>query len=508
MHPPRELPHHGGIDVSAARPNTAERPVTADGPYTASKPNILFIFADDQRFDTIGALGNPAVHTPSLDRLVARGTAFTHAHIPSGTNAAICMPSRAMLHTGRSLFRLVESGQGIPADHRTLGETLRAHGYRSFGCGKWHNGKESYQRSFGEGDEIFFGGMADHWNVPAFHYDPTRAYDSVLYEIREPQKTNQVTERRCDHIHAGRHSTDIISDAAVRFLEDYDGKDPFFLYVSFLAPHDPRSMPREYLDMYDAAKVELPPNFMGGHPFDNGELLVRDELLAGFPRTPAETRRHIAEYYAMITHLDAGIGRILGALDRSGHAENTIVVFAADNGLAVGQHGLFGKQNCYEHSVRVPLIFAGPGIPRGETRSAYVYLHDLFPTLCELIGIDVPESVDGISFKKAFDHPALRHRETLYFAYRELHRAVKDDRYKLIEYVVGGRHVMTQLFDLYEDPWETRNLAGDPAYAGILVRLRGELVRHSHEWGDRRSKWGQVFWPAFDATPKDVPARP
>src|SRR5690606_37701687 len=139
--------------------------------------------------------------------------------------------------------------------------------------------------------------------------------------------------RECDHIHAGRHSSEIICDAAIRFLENHDAGKPFFAYVSFLAPHDPRSMPKQYLEMYDPQEIELPPNFMGGHPFDTGHLQGRDEILAGFPRDPDVTRRHIAEYYGMISHLDAQIGRVLGALEQSGHAENTLIVFSCDNGL-------------------------------------------------------------------------------------------------------------------------------------------------------------------------------
>ncbi|MFW5893602.1 MAG: sulfatase-like hydrolase/transferase [Verrucomicrobiota bacterium] len=140
--------------------------------------NILFLFTDDQRFDTIAALGNPAIHTPNLDRLVARGTAFTRAHIPGGTSSAVCMPSRAMLHTGRNLFDLLGQGETIPADHTLLGEALQQAGYTTFGTGKWHNGPESFARSFNDGAEIFFGGMDDHWNVPACDYDPSGRYDN------------------------------------------------------------------------------------------------------------------------------------------------------------------------------------------------------------------------------------------------------------------------------------------------------------------------------------------
>lgn len=461
-----------------------------------SKPNIVFFFTDDQRFDTIHALGNREVITPNLDRLVARGTAFTQAHIPGGTVPAVCMPSRAMLHTGRTLFHIEGAGERIPESHATLGEVLRQAGYRTFGTGKWHNGPHSYHRSFSDGDEIFFGGMADHWNVPVYRYDPSGKYDATCLVVDDPARSNQTRARRCDHIHAGKHSSELLADSAIHFVMRYDADAPFFLYLSFLAPHDPRTMPEEFLRLYQPDALSLPPNFMGGHPFDNGELHVRDELLAGFPRTPEETRRHLAEYYAMISHLDAQIGRVMDALEEKGVLDQTLLIFASDNGLALGQHGLFGKQNCYDHSVRVPLLFAGPGIPKGFQSEAFVYLHDIFPTVCELVGIETPSSVEGISLVRAMRHSDEKVRNTLYFAYSDKQRAVKDRRYKLIEYVVGGRHTVTQLFDLEADPWEIHNLADDPAHAKTLARLRQEMVRYREEWGDPKTPWGQCFWEA------------
>ena len=286
----------------------------------AKQPNVLLFFTDDQRFDTIHALGNSAISTPNIDRLVARGTTFTHAHIPCGTHGAICMPSRAMLHTGRSLFHLHDSGSSIPDEHTMLGEALRGQGYRTWGAGKWHNGRASFNRGFAEGDEIMFGGMADHWNVPVYHYDPSGAYDTRLAYIPNPPAfgNNEIHWRECDHIHSGRHSSEILCDAAVDYIGRQDGDVPFFAYVSLLAPHDPRTMPERFRTMYSPDEVDLPPNFLGAHPFDNGGLRIRDELLAEFPRTPEEIRRHIAEYYAMISHLDHEFGRVLGALDEAG----------------------------------------------------------------------------------------------------------------------------------------------------------------------------------------------
>ena len=304
-----------------------------------------------------------------MDRLVTDGTAYTNAHIPCGTAGAVCMPSRAMLHSGRSLFRIDGQGPQIPTDHITLGETLRANGYNTFGTGKWHNGPAAYHRSFSHGDEIFFGGMADHWQVPAFHYDPTGRYDATVPRCVNAFNSRDVQQVRADHIHSGKHSSEMVCDAAIDFIQTHGQAGPFFSYISFLAPHDPRVMPEEFRQMYDPAAIELPPNFIGGHPFDTGALRIRDENLAEFPRAPEEVRQHIAEYYAMITHLDYQLGRVLDTLEVKGLRENTIIVFAADNGLAVGQHGLMGKQNCYEHSVRVPLIFSGLVLlPASKTR--------------------------------------------------------------------------------------------------------------------------------------------
>jgi arylsulfatase A-like enzyme len=314
-----------------------------------SRPNILILFADDQRFDTIHALGNEEIITPCLDALVDRGTAFTNACIMGGTRGAICMPSRAMLMTGRTLFHLEREGQVIPADHTMLGEALQAAGYNTFGTGKWHNGRSAYARSFSHGDQVFFGGMSDHFKVPLNPFDPSGEYpeSGIFHEEK-------------------LHSSDLFSGAACNFLNAYDSEDPFFLYLSFTAPHDPRDTHAKYHAMYDSSAITVPENFAEQHPFDQGDFEVRDEKLAPWPRTPEIVQEHLAAYYAMITHLDAQVGEVMKALEATGKADNTLVIFAGDNGLAVGQHGLFGKQNLYDHSVRVPLLFCGAGCPQGR----------------------------------------------------------------------------------------------------------------------------------------------
>ena len=464
----------------------------------ARKPNIVVFFTDDQRFDTIQALGNKEIVTPNLDRLVNMGTTYTHGHIPCGTSGAVCMPSRAMLHTGRSLFHLAGEGQRIPADHITLGETLQKAGYRTFGTGKWHNGPEGYARSFTDGAEIFFGGMWDHWNVPACNYDPTGRYEAAIPWIRNPFQDNKVQKLRADHIRLGVHSTELFSEASIDFIEGYDDASPFFMYLAFMAPHDPRSMPEKFRSMYDPDKLSLPENFAPEHAFDFGGRDIRDEVLAPYPRTPEIVREHLAEYYGMISHLDHEVGRVIAALEQKGEFENTIFVFAGDNGLAVGQHGLFGKQNCYEHSIRVPLIFAGPGIPSGERRDTYAYLFDIYPTLCDLLGIDVPASVDGKSLRPSIDNAGVSHRDDLFFAYTNRVRSVKDARYKLIEYVYDNA-ITTQLFDLTEDPLEMENLAGRPECQQKVAALRDRLSEYSEAWDEREHRLGKSFWDQYEA---------
>ena len=294
--------------------------------------------------------------------------------------------------------------------------------------------------------------MSDHDKVPVADFDPAGRYPK--------------DKRRA----GAKFSSELFSDSAIRFLKEASRDKPFCLYVAFTAPHDPRMAPKQYADMYPPAKIQLPKNFLPQHPFDNGELKVRDEQLAPWPRTPEVVRQHIAAYYAMISHLDAQIGRVLDTLEATGQAGNTITVFLGDNGLAVGRHGLFGKQNIYEHSVRVPLIISGPGVPKNRRSDAMAYNFDLFPTLCDLTGLETPATVEGKSLVPILRGKAKSVRDSMFFGYRDFQRAVRTDRWKLIRYNVNGKQT-TQLFNLASDPWETRNLAGESSEAGRVRAL-------------------------------------
>jgi arylsulfatase A-like enzyme len=259
--------------------------------------------------------------------------------------------------------------------------------------------------------------------------------------------------------------------------------------------------------MYRAEDMKLPPSFLPEHPFDNGMLRIRDEELAGFPRTPDEVRKHIADYYAMVSHDDYQVGRILDALKKSGRYDNTIIVYTSDNGLAVGKHGLMGKQNVYEHSVRVPLVVSGPGIPRGEVRDQLCYIYDIYPTLCERAGLPTPETVQFKTLNKVIDDKEGVHREYLHFAFMSWQRAIRNGQFKLIEYCVNGSR-FTQLFDLKTDPGEMNNLAGNLEYAQQLNRLRSLLELEKVKLNDGNTpyeftrKQGENFWNTFYSVEK------
>jgi arylsulfatase A-like enzyme len=424
-----------------------------------SRPNILLLFADDQRADTIGAWGNPHIRTPNLDRLARRGTSFRGNYCFGSNNGAVCVPSRAMLLSGRTWFDVPHDLQGT----RLLPEVLREAGYTTFATGKWHNGEPSLVRAFPEARSMFLGGMADHTKAP-------------IADVCD----GQVVHRRI----AEKFSSEQFADAAVGFLESHTGDAPFFCYVAFTAPHDPRNPPEPYRELYYRDRPPLPENFLPQHPFDNGMTRnTRDENLAPYPRTPEIIGDQLCEYYGLITHLDEQVGRIVKALEASGHADDTIIIYTADNGLAMGSHGLLGKQSVYEHSMRVPLILAGPGIPAGRSTAAFTYLFDIFPTLCDLAGVERPDGLAGRDLRPLGEDENARLRDSVFLPFDTRMRAVRDERWKLILYPQLNHR---QLFDLRSDPHETRDLAADPRYEPEIVRLTALIRDWQEQVGDRQ----------------------
>jgi arylsulfatase A-like enzyme len=403
----------------------------------ARKPNVIFLFADDQRADTIGALGNPHIKTPNLDQLVRSGFVFRNTYCLGANVPAVCTPSRNMLLSGRAFFRW--QGPQAQPDMPNFPTWMKAAGYETYHHGKRGNTSPAIQALF------------DHNKYVVDQEDRTSG---------EPCRT--------------------IVDEAIGFLKGRPKDKPVFMYLAFSNPHDPRVAAQKYMDLYERDKIPLPKNYLPLHPFNNGEQFVRDELLAPFPRTEADVRQHLHDYYAVISAMDHHIGRLLTALKELGIYDNTVFIYSADHGLAIGSHGLFGKQNLYEAGMKPPLVFAGPGIPRGETQ-ALVYLLDIFPTACDLVGADIPSGLDGKSLKPVIEGRSSGVRDTLFLAYREVQRAVRDTRYKLIRYPQVN---VTQLFDLQTDPDELTNLADKPEQAARIKSLTTEMQRWQQSLGD------------------------
>jgi arylsulfatase A-like enzyme len=392
----------------------------------ANRPNVLFLLTDDQRADTIAALGNPAIKTPHLDRLAQSGFVFRNAYCMGSTMGAVCNPSRHMLHSGMSLFRYDPKKK---AD--TTGDVFRRAGYETFHLSKLGNTPHLYHTAF--------------------------EHSAYLDDQRERT--------------SGEHGK-TAADETIKFLQNRKADRPFFVYLGFAGPHDPRVASARWLDLYQRPEIPLPKNYRTYHPFNNGELLVRDEKLAPWPRTEEIVRKHLHDYYGCISSIDANIGRIFRTLEELGEWENTIVVFSSDHGLAIGSHGLFGKQSVYEHSMKSPLIFSGPGIQPGNS-DALVYLFDILPTLCGLTATEIPQGLDGKNLAPLIHGEEQSVRDSLLLAYRDVQRAIRKGDWKLIRYPQVD---VTQLFNLKDDPAELNSLADDPDFAAKRDELL-ELLR-------------------------------
>ncbi len=414
---------------------------TAPAATVPSRPNVLFLLTDDQRQDTISALSNPNIQTPNLDTLVRSGVTFTNAYCMGGFSAAVCLPSRMMIQRGCSWFTVQKQQPGYPH----LAKTMNEAGYLTYHLGKRGNedtaSHQSYQHNY--------------------YVEPN---DDAERKAAQPFRRT--------------------ADRVIGFLDQWKAepkRKPFFMYLADPSPHDPRLAPPEYLARYDAARLPLPPNFLPYHPFDNGEMLIRDERLAPWPRTEAEIRRHLRDYYAVITHMDEQIGRVLAKLKSIGEYDNTLIVFTSDQGIAIGSHGLMGKQNLYEHSMRSGLIVSGPGIPKGRKTDAFAYLFDIYPTLCDLVGTKAPESLEGRSLAPVLRGRRASVRDTVFLAYRGVQRAVRRGPWKLIRYPEIDR---TQLFNLAADPFETKDLAGAPEQKARIAEMMALLVAEQKRYGD------------------------
>ncbi|MCB1097313.1 MAG: sulfatase-like hydrolase/transferase [Verrucomicrobiae bacterium] len=441
----------------------------------AEKPNLLFLFADDFAFDCVHQSGNHDVKTPNIDRLYQRGTVFDHAYNMGAWGGAVCVASRTMLVTGKFVWNAhkdYDATEAIYGEKAMLWpQLMKKVGYDTYFTGKWHI-KADASKAFEVARHIR-PGMPNQ--TPA-GYDRPKDGEQDVWSPYDPKFEG--------FWKGGKHWSEVTADDAIEYIGMAKQKtDPFFMYVAFNAPHDPRQSPKEFVEKYPPGKVSLPENFLPEYPYEIcGNRTLRDERLAPFPRTETSVKVNRGEYYAIITHLDVQIGRVLDALEQSGKAENTVIVFTADHGLAVGHHGLMGKQNMFDHSVRVPYVIAGPGIQAGRTIDAPIYLQDTMATALELAGAEKPDYIQFNSLLPMVRGNATAHTyDAIYGAYTEQQRMVTMDQKKLILYPKIGKAL---LFDLATDPLEMVDLAGRTDAVATMRRLFARFFELQKETGD------------------------
>ncbi len=441
-----------------------------------AKPNVIFIFADDQSYNTIHAHGNSEINTPNLDRLAAQGITFTHAYNMGAWHGAVCVASRTMINTGKFLWRAEDSEKNLNqmVDQGMMwSQIMQRAGYDTYFSGKWH-----------------------------LNIKPEKIFNHVTH-VRPgmprtiPEAYNRPHEGQIDdwspfdttiggYWDGGKHWSEVLADDAIAFIDTSSKSNrPFFMYLAFNAPHDPRQSPKEYVEMYPLENISTPESFMTDYPLKDHigcNEKLRDERLAPFPRTEYSVKVHRQEYYAIITHMDTQLGRILDAIEKSCLANNTYIFFTADHGLACGNHGLLGKQNMYDHSIRPPLFVCGPDIPANKRLDMNVYLQDIMATAIELSGLEKPEHVEFNSLlpyiKGEIDQSIY---SSIYGAYMDLQRMIRDDHYKLIVYPYAEKLL---LYDIINDPLELNDLSEDPSKQKVILEMFTRLEIMAEQMGD------------------------
>ncbi|MCX7825785.1 MAG: sulfatase-like hydrolase/transferase [Verrucomicrobiae bacterium] len=475
-------------------------PLSAAG---SKRPNILFVLVDDEApFDL--KIYDPAspLNTPTLERLAREGMVFDGAYHMGSFVGAVCTPSRHMIMSGRTVWHLPISPQAMEKklcplniERQTIPAVFNRAGYATMRTCKIGNSYEDANKLFQvRRDATKRGG--DDESGSAWHAEQVLAY------LKEREASKDMR--------------------------------PFLIYFGFSHPHDERDGKPELLARYGAVnhadpatlpprhprQPKLPPNYLPAHPFRHGHDDVRDEVsVSGVwkNRDEATIRNELGREFACVENIDIQLGRVLDRLRAMGELENTWIFYTADNGIAIGRHGLMGKQNLYEHSWRVPFIAKGPGVKAGSRVQGNIYLGDVLATLCDIAGIPVPETNEGLSFKPVLEGKKTVVRDALYGVYnggtKPGMRCVRRGDWKLIQYDVHNGQVREmQLFNLQENPHELldehhdpkvvaltgvkpakhqRNLAGDPRYADKLKDMQALLLAEMRRLDDPWRLWNQ-----------------
>lgn len=449
----------------------------------AARPNVLLICVDDLK-PVLGCYGDPYSKTPHIDRLASRALRFDRAYC----NQAVCSPSRnALLASLRpqtlGIYDLPTNFRASRPDAITLPQYFRTAGYRTEAMGKlFHVGHGNFEDTAS-------------WTVP--HFRP-KAPQYALAENAAPaeaapkkksaKKSNGAAVESADVADDFYADGQIAAEAVARLKAAAASREPFFMGVGFLKPHLPFVAPKKYWDLHDPAKLPQPARLTAPEgapdyaPQFGGELRNYDGIPPGNnPLDDKLTRRLIHGYYAATSYMDAQLGKVMAALDETGLAKNTIVVLWGDHGWHLGDHGMWCKHTNYEEATRIPLLVAVPG-QKGAATSALVETVDVYPTLAALAGLPAPQGLDGRSFAALFTDPAAAHRDHAIHVYprgQRLGRAIRTERYRLVEWKAPGGDPTTAEFELYDyrdDPGETKNVAA--VRPAVVAPLRALLATH------------------------------
>ncbi|TWU16621.1 Arylsulfatase [Allorhodopirellula heiligendammensis] len=452
----------------------------------AEQPNVLLICVDDLK-PTLGCYGDAHAVTPNIDRLARRGVLFRSAYC----NQAVCSPSRNSLITGLRPQTLgiydLPTNFRIAAPHvTTLPQHFVNHGYEAQGLGKiLHVGH-------GNTDD------AKSWSVPFWR---PKAPSYVLEESLAGLKKDKSGKVRGPATEAAAVSDETYSDGKIAreavarlTVASQTPAKPFFIAVGFLKPHLPFVAPQQYWDLHDPQTLPMPtlhqppkdaPSYA---PTSYGELRNYADMFGRDANEQATTRHLIHGYYAATSYMDAQVGKVLDAVDDLGLAENTIIVFWGDHGWHLGDHGMWCKHTNYEQAARIPVIVVAPGAVQAASTPAMIETVDIFPTLCELAGIDAPDEGDGVSFSQVLDDPESDARPYVTHVYprgKRLGRAIRDPRYRMVEWknfsepsaASEQAEVEYELYDYVADPQETQNLAAQRPE--ILASMQAELAKQA-----------------------------
>ncbi|MEZ6090721.1 MAG: sulfatase [Pirellulaceae bacterium] len=447
---------------------------------TPSRPNVLLICVDDLK-PTIGCFGDPIAKTPNIDALARRGVRFQSAYC----NQAVCSPSRNALMTGLrpqsiGIYDLATHFRKSVPDVTTFSQYFIEHGYSAEGLGKIYH--------------VGHGNIDDKrsWSKPSWR-PRTPSY------VLESSRNNIVADKQGRMRGPATEAADVpdetyadgaIAEEAIKRLKSLsDAKQqPFFLAVGFVKPHLPFVAPQRYWDLYDAdalpmPKTHEPPKEAPSYaPTNFGELRNYSDMPGKGSIDEATTRRLIHGYYAATSYMDAQLGRVIAQADSLGLLDNTIVVLWGDHGWHLGDHGMWCKHTNYEQAARIPVVVVAPNGDHGKASDALIETVDIFPTVAQLAGLPIPQQIDGRSFANVVKNPMAEARPYATHVYprgERIGRAIRDGRYRMIEWKVPGKPSASaeiELYDYQEDPNETLNQAG--RQPDVVKAMRERLNEH------------------------------